>query len=203
MPATGRGAPTGRMQGLLIRCPGIVSTGCTTTWALLQRTRRASIARWLRPAWRSSGHDSKAFSAPDADALVPFQRQAALKLIRSREAWRRHGDSPLPRRSSWATRVVRGQSPPGDCPLGSARSARDGKRALVRPQEVAGDHDSLDLARALVDLGDLRVAVVPLGRELARVAVAAEHLDRVLARLDGDPRREQLRHRSLSPVGLP
>ena len=46
-------------------------------------------------------------------------------------------------------------------------------------EQRAGDHEPLDLARALVDLGDLGVAVVALGRELLRVAVAAEDLDRL------------------------
>ena len=59
----------------------------------------------------------------------------------------------------------------------------------------AGDHEALDLVRALVDLGDLRVAHHALDRVLVDVAVAAEHLDR----LDGHRHRgvggEQLRHR--------
>src|SRR5208283_4255634 len=48
-------------------------------------------------------------------------------------------------------------------------------RAIIRSplQEPRGDHDALDLARPLVDLGDARVAVVTLDRELGGVAVAA------------------------------
>ena len=58
---------------------------------------------------------------------------------------------------------------------GSASSSTAHGLAEQRPR----DHEPLDLARALVDLGDLRVAVVALGRELLRVAVAAEDLDRL------------------------
>src|SRR5205814_4660021 len=53
---------------------------------------------------------------------------------------------------------------------------------LLLPEDLARDHEPLDLARPLVDLRDLRVAVVALDRELLRVPVAAEDLDR-LARL--------------------
>ena len=63
-------------------------------------------------------------------------------------------------------------------PWASARSRQTENRAC--------DHEALDLARALVDLGDLGVAVVALDRELLRVAVAAEDLDR-LARLPPAP----------------
>src|SRR6185437_6985396 len=61
-------------------------------------------------------------------------------------------------------------------------SSTSGGRPLLQPEDRAGDDEPLDLARSLVDLGDLRVAVVALDRELLRVAVAAEDLDR-LARL--------------------
>ena len=56
-------------------------------------------------------------------------------------------------------------------------------------QQRAGDDQALDLARALVDLGDLGVAVVALGRELLRVAVAAEDLDRLAGPAPRDARR--------------
>src|SRR3954453_10884808 len=67
-------------------------------------------------------------------------------------------------------------------------------------EDLAGDHEALDLARALVDLGDLGVAVVPLGRELLRVAVAAEDLDRLAGLPARDGGREQLRLRALDAV---
>src|SRR3954447_8502780 len=67
-------------------------------------------------------------------------------------------------------------------------------------QEGAGDDEPLDLARALVDLGHLGVAVVALGRELLRVAVAAEDLDRLAGLAAGDGAREQLRLRALDAV---
>ena len=43
-------------------------------------------------------------------------------------------------------------------------------------EELAGDHDPLDLVGALVDLGDLGVAHHPLDGVLAGVAVAPEDL---------------------------
>src|SRR4051795_4017664 len=69
-------------------------------------------------------------------------------------------------------------------------------------QQRPRDHEPLDLARALVDLGHLRVAVVALGRELLRVAVAAEDLDRLARPLARDPAREQLRLRTLDRVRM-
>jgi hypothetical protein len=69
-------------------------------------------------------------------------------------------------------------------------------------EQRAGDHEPLDLARALVDLGDLRVAVVALGGELLRVAVAAEDLDRLAGLAARDGAREQLRLRALDRVRL-
>src|SRR4051794_39620348 len=66
----------------------------------------------------------------------------------------------------------------------ASTSGRSGARDVA--EEVARDDQALDLARALVDLGDLRVAVVALGGEVLRVPVAAEDLDR-LAR---DPARD-------------
>src|SRR4051812_29448534 len=73
----------------------------------------------------------------------------------------------------------------------------------LRLPEAARDHETLDLVRALIDLGDLGVAHVALDRILAHVAVAAEHL----YGLDGDVHRgvggEQLGHRGvLAAVGL-
>src|SRR5690606_13728669 len=63
-------------------------------------------------------------------------------------------------------------------------------------------HYALNLARALVDLGDLRVAVVALGRILAHVAVPTEDLHGVLRYLVGDLRGHQLAHRRLGRVPL-
>src|SRR5919197_729327 len=67
-------------------------------------------------------------------------------------------------------------------------------------EQRAGDDEALDLAGALVDLRDLGVAVVALGRELLRIAVAAEHLDRLAGLAAGDGAGEQLRLRALDGV---
>src|SRR5437588_12349974 len=67
------------------------------------------------------------------------------------------------------------------------------ERALRQAEDRARDHEALDLARPLVDLGDLRVSVVALDRKLLRVAVAAENLDRLGRLPPGHLRGEQLR----------
>src|SRR5215210_1268163 len=70
------------------------------------------------------------------------------------------------------------------------------ERASAEAEHAARDDEALDFARPLVDLRDLRVAVVALHRELLRVPVAAEHLDR-LGRLPARHlRREELRLRA-------
>src|SRR5947208_12796135 len=71
-----------------------------------------------------------------------------------------------------------------------------GERTLLEPEDRARDHEPLDLARPLVDLGDLRVAVVALDRELLRVAVAAEDLDRLAGLAARHLGREELRLRA-------
>src|SRR3954465_16043314 len=78
---------------------------------------------------------------------------------------------------------------------GSSRLRLDGKSALAETEDRTCDHETLNLARALVDLRDLRIAVVALDRELLRVAVAAEDLDRLARLAAGDPGGEELRHR--------
>src|SRR5439155_22064524 len=72
------------------------------------------------------------------------------------------------------------------------------ERSLLLPQaeDRTREHEPLDLARPLVDLGDLRVAVVPLDRELLRVAVAAQDLDRLAGLAPRRLGREQLRLRA-------
>src|SRR4051794_26610917 len=76
------------------------------------------------------------------------------------------------------------------------------KRALRLAEDRARDHEALDLARSLVDLGDLRVAVVALDGELLRVAVAAEDLDRLAALAARHLRREELRLGARLRMGL-
>src|ERR1700757_2388882 len=51
-------------------------------------------------------------------------------------------------------------------PCANRSSRADGKRPLGEAEDRPGDHKALDLTRALVDLRDLRVAVVALDRKL-------------------------------------
>jgi hypothetical protein len=67
----------------------------------------------------------------------------------------------------------------------------------LSPRERARDEQPLDLARALVDLRDARVAVVPLDRVVREVAVAAMDLDRLGADPFGELGGEELRLRGL------
>src|SRR3954447_16472955 len=83
---------------------------------------------------------------------------------------------------------------------GSSRLRLDGNRSLRQAENRASDHEPLDLARALVDLRDLRVAVVALDRIVLRVAVAPEHLNRLARLAARDCGSEQLRLRSLDRV---
>src|SRR6185437_1083015 len=69
-------------------------------------------------------------------------------------------------------------------------------------REIAGDHQALDLARALVNLGDLRVSEMPLDGEFRHVAIAAEDLDRLARRAVRDVRRVELGHRRFLAVRL-
>src|SRR3954469_12698102 len=85
-------------------------------------------------------------------------------------------------------------------PEAPVRKTRIGSAAGGLARQGARDPQPLDLARALVDLGDLGVAVVPLGRELLRVAVAAEDLDRLAGLAARDGRCEQLRLGALDAV---
>src|SRR5215212_2324243 len=75
-----------------------------------------------------------------------------------------------------------------------------GVQARRLAEQGPGDDKALDLRGPLVDLRDLGVAVVALGRELLRVAVAAEDLDRLAGLRPGDAAREQLRLRPLDGV---
>src|SRR3954447_7434633 len=95
--------------------------------------------------------------------------------------------------------VVNSASRSVDC-LSSVAIRRSLSAASGGAKEGAGDHEPLDLARALVDLGDLGVAVVALGRELLRVAVAAEDLDRLARLAARDAAGEQLGLRALDGV---
>src|SRR5215210_2602995 len=76
----------------------------------------------------------------------------------------------------------------------SLANARERGRALFL-DHLAGDHEPLDLVRALVDLRDLRVAHHALDRVFLHVAVAAEHLHRVGGDLHRDVGAVELRHR--------
>src|SRR5204863_9493893 len=88
----------------------------------------------------------------------------------------------------------------GHAPRRGSRRAREGARSPLRGvtlQQPPGDHELLDLVRALADQQQRRVAVVALGPELRRVAVSpvdAHRVEGVLLRRLG---REVLRHPGL------
>src|SRR5205085_9566521 len=70
-----------------------------------------------------------------------------------------------------------------------------------RETELASDHEALDLARALADLQDLRVAVEASDGKLLHEAVAPVDLDRLARRVDGGLARRELRDRGLGLEG--
>src|SRR2546423_1203161 len=79
---------------------------------------------------------------------------------------------------------------------GASRLANSGQEeGPIFLEHLAGDHEPLDLVRALVDLRDLRVAHHPLDGVLLDVAVAAEDLDCVGRDLHRDVGAEELCHR--------
>src|SRR5688572_953123 len=94
-----------------------------------------------------------------------------------------------------AARSGAASAPPVTDRRSLTRSLRS--RDLVTGDGTADD-EPLDLAGALEDRVDLRVAVPPLHRVLAGVAVAAEDLDRLLGHLDRGLPGEQLAHRALA-----
>src|SRR3954470_15419598 len=98
----------------------------------------------------------------------------------------------IPSHDSWCSSSHAANAP--GVANGIASSSTAHRLAEERPR----DHEPLDLRRPLVDLGDLGVAVVALGRELLRVAVAAEDLDRLAGPLPRHPRGEEL---GLRPPG--
>src|SRR5436190_19702202 len=87
-------------------------------------------------------------------------------------------------------------APPGtNTPVGAITG-----RSLF--QDLFRDDELHDLAGSLIDLCDLRVAVVALGGKVFQVSVAAEDLDAIAARLDGDIARKELRFRRREDVIL-
>src|SRR6185312_17124850 len=72
--------------------------------------------------------------------------------------------------------------------------ARGCRAERSRREEVARDDHALDLARAFADFADLRVAEVTLDGELARVAVTAVDLQRLVARARRGFARVELGH---------
>src|SRR6266550_3583055 len=78
-------------------------------------------------------------------------------------------------------------APPGiNTPVGAITG-----RSLL--QDLFRDDELHDLAGSLIDLGDLRVAVVTLGREVFQISVAPEDLHAIAAGLHPHVAREELR----------
>src|SRR5690349_6844147 len=100
---------------------------------------------------------------------------------------------PDPRRDAASARTGRGAARQGAAPAPTTTRPLPQRRPADRPR----DHEALDLRGALEDRVDLRVAVHALDGVLARVAVAAEQLDRALRRPDRDLAGLELAHRAL------
>src|SRR5258707_9639237 len=99
----------------------------------------------------------------------------------------RHGRSMralLPRRRRRNRKTARHVNAPNPSRVSARRTTAPAPAVgaiIGRPlrQHLLGDDELHDLARALVDLGDLRVALVALSREVLEVSVAAEALHAV------------------------
>src|SRR3954447_18296560 len=85
-------------------------------------------------------------------------------------------------------------SPMHSATAAAKRIRRTGGATPSAPHR-AGDHEALDLVRALVDLGDLRVAHHPLDGVLVDVAVSAKHLDGLDGHAHRVVGRDELGHR--------
>src|SRR5688572_17062177 len=72
--------------------------------------------------------------------------------------------------------------------------------ARLRPEEAPRDDEALDLARALVDLGDLRIPVISLHREVLQVPGSTMDLDGLRRGAVRSLRGVKLRHRGLPRV---
>src|SRR4029450_1340193 len=101
-------------------------------------------------------------------------------------------------------RVATGSPPHRRPPLacGRANAPRRRRSAAksgnVHPRRGAGDDEALDLGGALEERVDLRVAVPPLHREVADVAVATEDLDGLLGHPARALARLELAHRAFA-----
>src|SRR3954447_25116803 len=82
------------------------------------------------------------------------------------------------------------------------RQARAQHPARRSCEELARHDQALDLVCALIDLGDLGVAVEALDLDAADVAHAAVDLDSVRGMRDGGVRREAFGHRAFEAGGL-
>src|SRR5882672_5661750 len=142
-------------------------------------------------AWRAGG--GRPSSAP-LGASPPVRARARASRKPPRGTWwgppAAAGTAPPAARGSPSRRARRARSP----------SSRHATWVSSRPclaEELARDHDPLDLRGALVDLGDLGVPEVALHGELARVAVATVHLHRLRGERHRGLGGEELRDRRL------
>src|SRR6478752_9649497 len=159
---------------------------------------KAAATNTAAPSRRRSGNESL---KPCARAMNDRPRESAIPAahMTRRSCGVTGGTIP------WST----ASSPSGSHSCQQRQADEDADLAeLGAPLQRAGDHEALDLVRALVDLRDLGVAEEALDRVLLDVPVAAQHLDG----LDGDRhsrvRAEELRHRrvlahvAVAPVHL-
>src|SRR2546430_16019923 len=97
-------------------------------------------------------------------------------------------------------RHARQKNAPKPSAASSSRTAPPGRKTPVGAitgdsllQDLFRDDELHDLAGPLIDLGDLRVAVVALGREVFQIAIAPEDLHAIAAGFDRDVAGEELR----------
>src|SRR6185369_2626850 len=159
-----------------------------------------TVLRWARrrAVSRSTSVDLPAPGGP----VMPTTRARPL---RAKTPARTSRASGRPSSTSVMARASARTSPPRT-PATSAGTEESATAALphhpAQAQELAGDDQALDLARALADRAQLRVPKVALHRVVLDVAVAPVDLHRLHGHLDGGLAGVELGHGGLHGVLL-
>ena len=123
--------------------------------------------------------------------------------VRGKRRRRISGTAPESRSTSEIARPIE-RAVPARTPRASSSDAGGRTRGLMRRREqLLGDDELLDLARALADRAELDVAVELLDREVLREPVAAVDLDRAVGRAHRDLGGVELGLRRELRDGLP
>src|SRR6185437_4570210 len=113
---------------------------------------------------------------------------------------------PAPRRSRGSSRKSskwRESASPSSSRVATSTATSLRRCSALPRQDLPTDHQSLDVAGALVDLTDAHVAPNPLDRKIFEITVATMDLDGIRADALGHLGSEELGHRRLLDAGHP